>query len=92
MTDEIQSVRPRETMPAPTSAGGEAAQDAARSHGRMPFDPHDFPVDGGALKEALAGIDVVRTLNAMQAFDSRITAAALYERRIKELAKEAKEA
>ena len=78
-------------MPAPTSAGGEAAQDAARYLRRMPFDPHDYPVDG-SLKEALAEINEVPILNAMQAFDTRITAAAHYERRIKELAKEAKEA
>ncbi len=85
MTDEIKAERPRETMPAPTSAGGEAAQRAARANRGLPFDPHDFPVDDG-LKEALAAIDVVRILNAMQAFDTRITAAAHYERRIKELA------
>ena len=92
MTDEMKSARPRVTMPAPTSAGGEGAQDAARlRRGRRPFDPHDFPVDDG-LKEALAGIDEVQTLNVLQAFDRRITAAAHYERRIKELAKEAEEA
>ena len=90
MTKETKSVRPRITMPAPTSAGGEGAQRAARSRGHMPFDPHDFAA-GKPLKEALAGIDVPRILNAMQAFDTRITAAAHYERRIKELAKEAEE-
>ncbi len=92
MTDETKTGKPRVTMPAPTSAGGEAAQRAARAKRAMPFDPHDFPVQGGSLREALAGIDVVAMLNTMQAFDTRTTAAAEYERRIKELAKEAKEA
>lgn len=90
MTDEIKSGKPRVTMPAPTSAGGERPIYAARPLRGTPFDPHNFPV-GDALKEALAGIDEVDRLNAMQAFDTRITAAAHYERRIKELAKEAEE-
>ena len=91
MTDEIQSARPRVTMAAPTSAGGERPEYAGRSLPCTPFDPHNFPV-GDALKEALAGISEVDRLNNMQAFDTRTTAAAYYERRIKELAKEAKEA
>ena len=85
MTDESKSGKPRVTMPAPTSAGCERPR-MLPSLRDLPFDPHDFAVDG-ALKEALAVVDVVRTLNDMQAFDTRTTAAAHYERRIKELAK-----
>ena len=84
MREEIQSVRPRVTMPAPTSAGGERPKHARSLRG-LPFDPHGFPVENG-LQEGLAGINEVETLDAMQAFDTRITAAAHYERRIKELA------
>ena len=90
MTDETTSKRPRVTMPAVTSAGGEGAQEAARAMRGISFDPHDYPVDT-ALEAQLATVDKVHELNALQAFDSRNTAAAYYERRIKELA-EAEEA
>ena len=86
MTEDTKSARPRVRMAAPTSAGGERPKHARSLRG-LPFDPHDFPVDKSkeGLKEALAGIDEVSKLHQMQAFDTRITAAAYYERRIKEL-------
>ncbi len=93
MTDKTEATakRARITMPELVSAGGEGAQEAARSLRGLGFDPHDYPVDSGALEEKLGTVDQVHVLNALQAFDTRITAAALYERRIKELA-EAEEA
>ena len=91
MSDDTPTTRPRETTPALVSAGGEGAQQAASGLRGLPFDPHDFAV-GDALKEALLGLDSVQILNKLQVYDTRITAAAYYERRIRELAEEAEEA
>ena len=89
MSDE-KKIRPRITMLPLTSAGGDAAEVRADALRGLPFDPHTYPV-GDALIEALTGVDTVRTLNDLQAFDTRTTAATYYERRIKELATQAEE-
>lgn len=91
MSDETKTTRPRETTPALVSAGGEGAQAASGLIPGLPFDPHSFVV-GEDLKEALTAVDTKVTLDKLQAFDSRTTAAAYYERRIKELAQGAEEA
>jgi hypothetical protein len=92
MTSDQKNVRPREVVPAPISAGGIHGhpEEVARTLLGLPFDPHDFVV-GPELKKALEEISVENTLNDLQAFDRRTTAAPYYERRIKELAEPAEE-
>ncbi len=75
--------KPRETMPAPTSAGFQDAQDRARTSQELPFDPAEIKVR--TLEESLAEIDDVEMLHRLQRIDRRPTAAAHYERRINEL-------
>ena len=87
MTDEAQeAIRPRETTPALVDAGYGKTDEPAWQEAGLPFDPAEFAVEGGALKVALEGLESVEVLNHLQAFDTRTTAAAYYERRINELA------
>lgn len=91
MTDLPAGFPRRITMRAPRSGSDKLPDGSVNLIGRLPFDPHDFTV-GEPLVEALTDINDANTLNCLQAFDKRTTAAAYYERRIKELAEEAKEA
>lgn len=56
----------------------------------LPFDPHAFPVDSGALATRLQEVTDPEILDNLQSFDTRTTAAAEYERRINALAAEEK--
>ncbi len=76
--------KPREVVPVASSAGKESAQIRATNTRGLPFNPHDYTVRGH-LARKLLDVDDVHTLNRLQAFDSRNTAAALYERRIDEI-------
>jgi len=51
----------------------------------LPFDPTAFPVESGALADALGAVTDAGTVDRLQSFDTRITAAAEYERRINAL-------
>ena len=86
MSDETsKATKPREIVPAPTSAGSRVDENARAQRGRrLPFDPHDFTIKE-KLPAKLQEVSDVATLNALQAFDRRVQAAAHYERRIKEL-------
>jgi len=78
-------MKPRIIVPAPTSAGFESVQESAHRLRGLPFDPHDYPVESGALSEQLEAIATVDVLHRLQKYDRRTTAAAHYERRIREL-------
>jgi len=54
----------------------------------LPFDPETFPVESGALAAKLADVTDTGLLDRLQSFDTRITAAAEYERRINALGQE----
>lgn len=85
MTDNAKkTVRPREATPPLVDAGYGATDVPSWEEAGLPFDPAGFAV-GEALRDILAGLDSVDILNNMQAFDTRTTAAAYYERRIKDL-------
>lgn len=76
--------KPRVTERAPTSAGFFDSPQPRRLPPGVPFDPTQFAVNG-ELPDRLAEISDVQILDNLQAFDPRITAAACYERRIKQL-------
>ena len=77
--------KPREIVPAASSAGFDDIHERARATRGLPFDPHDLAAKKEDLGAALADISDVEVLHRMQRFDTRITAAPFYERRVKEL-------
>jgi len=79
--------KPREVIPSATSAGFEDVQRRARELRGLPFDPHDYVVEK-ELPGALEEIEDMEVLHRLQRRDTRTSAAAHYERRIKALTAE----
>jgi hypothetical protein len=77
------SERMRETAPALVDAGAAEANERGRQAMKLPFNPDGFDVD--ELPAKLAEVSEERAIQALQVFDTRITAAGHYERRINEL-------
>lgn len=78
--------KPKEpaTRPLIDAGFGAGVQEEWQRRG-LPFDPAAFAVDSGALAASLETVTSEGLLDRLQAFDTRTTAAAEYERRIHDL-------
>jgi hypothetical protein len=80
--------KPKETPYRLVDAGFGADPASDWERAGLPFNPRDFPVDSGALAKRLAEVTDADTVDRLQSFDTRTTAAAEYERRINAIAAE----